>query len=179
MALITCPECGREISDKAVACPGCGCPVELHEDDTRTDMEKLVDEIYERNPGEIVKCIKELREATGLDLKTARDLMYIKSKGKSAKELAKERKNEIKQKNKIANENILNSLEKLANIRSGSTSKCPKCRSTQITYGGNRPSIGRALVGGAVAGGAGAAIGGLTGKKGYAVCLNCGKRWKI
>ena len=26
MALIKCPECGREISDKAVACPGCGCP---------------------------------------------------------------------------------------------------------------------------------------------------------
>ena len=27
MALIKCPECGREISDKATACPGCGCPV--------------------------------------------------------------------------------------------------------------------------------------------------------
>lgn len=26
MALITCPECGREISDKAAACPHCGCP---------------------------------------------------------------------------------------------------------------------------------------------------------
>ena len=27
MALITCPECGRKISDKATACPHCGCPV--------------------------------------------------------------------------------------------------------------------------------------------------------
>lgn len=27
MALIHCPECGREISDKAVVCPGCGAPV--------------------------------------------------------------------------------------------------------------------------------------------------------
>lgn len=26
MALIQCPECGREISDKAASCPGCGCP---------------------------------------------------------------------------------------------------------------------------------------------------------
>lgn len=25
--LITCPECGKQISDKAVACPGCGYPV--------------------------------------------------------------------------------------------------------------------------------------------------------
>ena len=28
MALIKCPECGKEISDKAAACPNCGCPVE-------------------------------------------------------------------------------------------------------------------------------------------------------
>jgi hypothetical protein len=26
MALIKCIECGREISDKAAACPQCGCP---------------------------------------------------------------------------------------------------------------------------------------------------------
>ena len=28
MALITCPECGKEISDKAKTCPNCGAPVE-------------------------------------------------------------------------------------------------------------------------------------------------------
>lgn len=27
MALISCPECHREISDRASACPTCGCPV--------------------------------------------------------------------------------------------------------------------------------------------------------
>lgn len=27
MALIQCPECAREISDKAIACPGCGYPI--------------------------------------------------------------------------------------------------------------------------------------------------------
>lgn len=27
MALIKCPECGKEISDKATTCPSCGCPV--------------------------------------------------------------------------------------------------------------------------------------------------------
>ncbi len=27
MALIKCPECGKEISDKAVSCPSCGCPI--------------------------------------------------------------------------------------------------------------------------------------------------------
>ena len=29
MALIKCSECGREISDKAGACPGCGAPVSI------------------------------------------------------------------------------------------------------------------------------------------------------
>ena len=27
MAMIKCPECGNEISDKAKACPICGCPI--------------------------------------------------------------------------------------------------------------------------------------------------------
>ena len=29
MALIRCPECAREISDKATACPNCGAPVDV------------------------------------------------------------------------------------------------------------------------------------------------------
>ena len=28
MALIICPECGKEISSKASSCPHCGCPME-------------------------------------------------------------------------------------------------------------------------------------------------------
>lgn len=31
MALIKCAECGKEISDKANACPNCACPVEKKE----------------------------------------------------------------------------------------------------------------------------------------------------
>lgn len=32
MALITCPECGREVSDKAAACPYCGNPLKENAD---------------------------------------------------------------------------------------------------------------------------------------------------
>ncbi len=28
MAMIKCPECGKDMSDKATACPNCGCPIE-------------------------------------------------------------------------------------------------------------------------------------------------------
>lgn len=33
MSLIKCSECGREISDKATACPHCGAPVEIESDE--------------------------------------------------------------------------------------------------------------------------------------------------
>lgn len=29
MALIKCPECGTEVSDKAASCPRCGCPINV------------------------------------------------------------------------------------------------------------------------------------------------------
>ena len=35
MALIKCPECGKEISEKAPVCPNCGCPVATEK--TQTD----------------------------------------------------------------------------------------------------------------------------------------------
>lgn len=30
MALIKCPECGKQISDKSDVCIGCGCPINTH-----------------------------------------------------------------------------------------------------------------------------------------------------
>lgn len=38
MSLIKCPECGNEISDKAAACPHCGCPINNPSD----DQEKII-----------------------------------------------------------------------------------------------------------------------------------------
>lgn len=32
MALITCPECGRQVSDAAQVCPNCGYPIGKKED---------------------------------------------------------------------------------------------------------------------------------------------------
>lgn len=37
MALVNCPECGREISDKAVACPHCAYPM-AHEPDAPAEQ---------------------------------------------------------------------------------------------------------------------------------------------
>lgn len=38
MALIQCRECGKEISDQAVSCPGCGCPTGTHSASATTQV---------------------------------------------------------------------------------------------------------------------------------------------
>lgn len=45
MALIKCPECGREISDKASSCPSCGCPIESQKSEIVNNIvnEKIID----------------------------------------------------------------------------------------------------------------------------------------
>lgn len=42
--LIKCPECGKEISDKAEACPHCGCPIpheEAKKEETKSEPVEL------------------------------------------------------------------------------------------------------------------------------------------
>ena len=43
MALVKCPECGKEISDKANSCPSCGYPI------NQTEMELEQDRVNIRN----------------------------------------------------------------------------------------------------------------------------------
>lgn len=49
MALIKCPECGKEISDKAVSCPNCGCP--------NSEFNKQKEPMPEEKP-ELFACVK-------------------------------------------------------------------------------------------------------------------------
>lgn len=83
MSMINCPECGKEISDKAEKCPNCGCPSsEWIKETDENDLEKVVKEITEKyNENETIKMIKELREKRSLGLKEAQDIInsYIKT----------------------------------------------------------------------------------------------------
>ena len=39
MALIRCTECGHEVSDKAMQCPNCGCPIHKIKEDANSIAE--------------------------------------------------------------------------------------------------------------------------------------------
>lgn len=45
MALIICPECGMQISDKASVCIHCGYPIKAHVEETRNGLEATTDTI--------------------------------------------------------------------------------------------------------------------------------------
>ena len=42
MALIKCPDCGKEISDKATACIHCGCPIEENKEIEKSKTEEKI-----------------------------------------------------------------------------------------------------------------------------------------
>lgn len=46
MPLIECPECAKEISDRASKCPHCGYP--LQDSETNSKLQKEADTIWER-----------------------------------------------------------------------------------------------------------------------------------
>lgn len=54
MALIKCPECEREISDKANVCPNCGCPIEKVNGDTQ---KVEITGVKIKNPARVKKYI--------------------------------------------------------------------------------------------------------------------------
>lgn len=68
MALIKCNECGKEISDKASACPNCACPIETKQENikdykelTREEQSALISYMKDRgvlhSTTETVFCI--------------------------------------------------------------------------------------------------------------------------
>lgn len=59
MALIQCPECGREISDKVKACPHCGYPLQEHNEneDREQKVEITAVNLKSKNPEKTKKLL--------------------------------------------------------------------------------------------------------------------------
>lgn len=86
MALIKCPECGKEISDKSKQCIHCGFPIEIEQEKTNDKANANIRNIggVDYDLTEVFECVKRydklsaikiLREITGLGLAEAKDMV--------------------------------------------------------------------------------------------------------
>lgn len=151
------------------------------------DINKIIREIHNEYGEHSLRWGKHkeltvICEKLGVDMKTAKTL--LNNFGMSQKQweemglwkkTEEEKEQEAQQQFEKRQQRLVKEQEKVYK----KMAKCPRCGSTSLSYDTKKLSIGRALVGYAVAKDAGAIMGGLSSKKGYAVCLKCGKRWKI
>lgn len=82
MALIKCIECGREISDKAVVCPQCGCPSTFQsqqpttESTLKANLDPRWDDVLdELDSGSSLGAMIIIREITNVSIKEASDIV--------------------------------------------------------------------------------------------------------
>lgn len=149
-----------------------------------TDLEKVASEVHMKyysqgKFGQDRAEIKEVCQMTGVSKKEAKEAIEkIKHpNGKQwllDKEIEENKRMEEIQEQKLQKKVLEQQASVLRNM-----AKCPRCGSTSISYDTKKLSVGRVLVGDAIAGPTGAILGGLSSKKGYGVCLKCGKRWKL
>ena len=130
MALITCPECGKQISDKAKASIHCGYP--LSELTASVPIYSVyLKDITKKNR---ILAIKLLREVNQCDLPTA--MSIVDSDVPIVKEMiSKEEASAVAQ--VFKQESINACIEETAKLRASipvhdTTVRCPKCGSTSI-----------------------------------------------
>lgn len=160
MALIKCPECGKEFSDRAESCPNCGCPTEtIVQDFSSTEHEEISETGFhitkKINCLEIDEASRKFRVPLNSKLNKKNSKMKGLLKGTLAvytmgmSVVAEKAINATKPSgSEIYNFSDLISYELLED-------------DSQLVSGG----VGQALVAGAVFGGAGAIAGGITGKR--------------
>lgn len=78
MALIKCTECGKVFSDKAPACPNCGCPTDCIINPNPiagNDTPNILEHIYASYPNNKIAAIKEYRKVTGCSLSESKKII--------------------------------------------------------------------------------------------------------
>lgn len=151
MALITCPECGKQISDKAKHCINCGYPLNSKNiciiDGVEVDLSefktKLLQQDFEKDDGAKNKLAFELAMKSGSLNKfdSLRIIDLIKETGEVPPSFT----------TTYSKKQSVNQL------------RCPKCSSTQITTGARGYNLLWGFVGS---------------NKTTNRCANCGHKWE-
>ena len=160
MALIKCPECGREISDKSKQCIYCGYPLEECNSNNKDKNSKSYVYIINGNKFQIdegfsndIKTLVKNKDT----IKLHKVSCNIASMTKMTNEEASEFLTDFIKNNFVASEKYRNYNTPMPVIR------CPKCGSTSISTINKGYSVLTGFLG--------------SGKP-MNVCQNCGYKWK-
>lgn len=118
MALINCPECGKEISDRATSCPNCGYPMVAKNHCIINGID--VDCSFIFNDYDIELKQMEMASKTNLDMKIADQIVVEWSEQGKIPPVFNGKVSTWEEDNK-----------KISSSRSNAP-KCPKCNSTAI-----------------------------------------------
>lgn len=138
MALINCPECGKEISDKAISCPHCGFPFSGQKFNLdKPPSDKYTFELVNTEINKI-KAIKLVQEVTGYGLKESKDLVdnvpsniCTELSLEEAESLMK-KFDVLRVKTRILDSNLSVVAESKETVTTNMP-KCPTCGSTNIS----------------------------------------------
>lgn len=185
MALIKCPECGREISDRAAACPHCGCPVSsATQSEPTLEYEIYISSSLNEYDQDILADILEAADimGRGLALSFAKQAPTVikRGLGKDEAESVCASLSHAKIPAKIrAYKSVSTIVEASAPaatpIRSNEA-RCPRCHSTAIQVVKKGFSFGKATAGAILFGPVGA-VAGLASDKYQRVCAACGHKF--
>jgi DNA-directed RNA polymerase subunit RPC12/RpoP len=168
MALIKCPECGKDVSDKAAVCPNCANPIANENDGMaypvevngqRIDLFAIV--LAKVSYGKKAFCISDTAEIIT--------------------ELAKRANAKVKDVRSIwfQNESNIKEMHKdYMEANDDGSARCPRCGSTSLSGNKKGFGIGKAIVGSMLTGGIGLVAGNIGAKKVCVTCLKCGKQFK-
>ena len=169
MALIKCPECNKEISDKANVCIHCGYPLHNNSNVSTFDTQskKVVLPSFKDYSDKKIQVLKIVREITGMSLSEAvslveQDIPIVKdgiSLNQANDIVAKFRKINV-------NAEVVDSVTTLTYVNPSKDKDkicCPKCGSLEYHTGAKGYGLFRGFIG------SGQII---------MTCLKCGNRWK-
>lgn len=155
MSLIKCPECHKEISDKAKTCPHCGYPLEQYGNNVETtqneeDYNAIKQELMKRNCPRCGSCDYYDIPYRGIIVcrKCKREIPYNNIKYSDLQKAETRMKVQEQANTPTSTQNAV---------------KCPKCGSTSIAT----VNRGFSLLSGFVGSG-----------KAMNVCQKCGYKWK-
>lgn len=206
MALITCPDCGQAISDKATACIHCGCPIAAQPPSPISEpatisrqFDGIVNKEYKGYGGNQVVVegdavhIKQLLMKEDCTFADITDIQWREPSGMRNGCLTITTKTGhmpyqiIFLKGQLADFSELRGLleERMPLPAAGqvqgldpAVARCPKCGSTSLSASNQGFSAGKAAAGVLLTGGIGLLAGGLGSKNVTVTCLNCGHKFK-